>query len=237
MCPPQLLKEDSKGVYFLCWGAGHAFAENYPEYPSEQDREEARQFFYTLKNALPCSICEHHYRDYYLNHLPDVESRESLVNWFIEVHNEVNRRTGKPILDRETARKKIYFHNHTNWTAVSSYLLDCKLHATEREQSAALEAATPLAVSPNHVSPVEAVSTVSPWVFFCAILLFSAVLSLIVCFASFQDPQGFSDQGFSESQDPQIKKKFTPTKQKENFIIQQPRCDERSGQWSLRKID
>jgi hypothetical protein len=80
------------GWYFL-----HSVTMNYPKNPSDKDKQIYFNFFKSLENVLPCEKCAYHYSQN-LEKLPlepALESRDTLVRWLINVHNEVNKETGK----------------------------------------------------------------------------------------------------------------------------------------------
>ena len=96
------------------WGPGawtflHSVTFNYPDKPSQQDKNEYADFFYALANILPCSICQGHFKKN-LNDLPIkfyLQSKDSLITWLFEIHNRVNVDTNKKILTFKKF-KKIY---------------------------------------------------------------------------------------------------------------------------------
>lgn len=114
-----LEKDDIKGVYFLIWGGAEAFASNYPDVPTAADKNEAEKYFTALRGALPCSVCKFHYSELLIHSPPRLGSREELLEWLIETHNDVNRRTGKPVLSLAEAKKKIQENQNTSWTEIS----------------------------------------------------------------------------------------------------------------------
>lgn len=118
-CLHLLAKDDPKGGYFLTWGGVHAYASNYPDQPSADDQIEAVQYLNAVKNALPCSVCRFHYIELLTTSPPRTGSKEELVTWAIEAHNQVNSRTGKPILSVAEAKRKIEQNQNTNWTALA----------------------------------------------------------------------------------------------------------------------
>ena len=96
------------------WGPGawtflHSVTLNYPDTPSQQDKNEYADFFYSLANILPCSICQNHFRNN-LNELPIklyLQSKNTLVEWLFEIHNRINVETKKKIITLQEF-KKIY---------------------------------------------------------------------------------------------------------------------------------
>jgi FAD-linked sulfhydryl oxidase len=94
------------------WGPGawlflHTITLNYPNDPTERDKENTRELFHNIGKNLPCFYC----RDNYIRHLKEypiqLDSKTELVNWLIDIHNDVNREIGKPILSRNEAIEKI----------------------------------------------------------------------------------------------------------------------------------
>ena len=85
--------------YFL-----HSITYNYPIKPTKQEKESVIHFFESLKHLLPCTICKVHYDKYIAsnNIRNNVDSRESLIKWLIDIHNEVNKNTGKPMVSYES---------------------------------------------------------------------------------------------------------------------------------------
>ena len=53
----------------------------------------------SLQHVLPCEKCKEHYKQniqtYDLNN--SLGSRQELVKWLIDLHNDVNRDNGKPV--------------------------------------------------------------------------------------------------------------------------------------------
>jgi len=71
---------------------------NYPKKPSEEDKQAYYQFFKGLEDVLPCDKCAYNYSTNLQKHPLEqsLESRDSLIRWLIQIHNEVNKETGKP---------------------------------------------------------------------------------------------------------------------------------------------
>lgn len=83
------------------WFFLHTITFNYPDNPSNNDKKNYKNFFESLQFTLPCKVCKEHY----INHIKDypidnyLDTKETLVNWLIIIHNEVNKILNKPILD------------------------------------------------------------------------------------------------------------------------------------------
>jgi len=94
------------------WGPGawlflHSISLNYPHDPTERDKEDITNFFTLVGRLLPCFYC----RDNYARHIKEFPiqtgSKKDLVYWLIDIHNDVNKELGKPVLSRQEAMDKI----------------------------------------------------------------------------------------------------------------------------------
>ena len=86
------------------WGPGawtflHTITLNYPNNPSEDDKQNHKDFFHNLKNVIPCPNCKEHYNINLQKYPIDInlESKEKLVKWLINIHNEVNIKNNKKV--------------------------------------------------------------------------------------------------------------------------------------------
>ena len=85
------------------WFTMHTVAYFYPHEPTRDEMLHAKNFYESLKVLLPCPGCAQHYSEL-LEKIPlhgAVTSRMNLITWVNNVHNEVNRRLGKPIVSLE----------------------------------------------------------------------------------------------------------------------------------------
>tara|TARA_Y100000310_G_C20576420_1_gene760639 strand:+ start:363 stop:818 length:456 start_codon:yes stop_codon:yes gene_type:complete len=91
------------------WFTLHTITLNYPTKPTHRDQQSYYNFFTTLQSVLPCDDCATHYRTYLeknpiTNHL---KTRKDLVLWLINIHNEVNKKLGKPVMNARDALLKM----------------------------------------------------------------------------------------------------------------------------------
>ena len=89
------------------WKFIHFVALGYPDHADEATRKHYQEFFESLQNVLPCQSCARHYKDN-LQRTPvseHLKDRETLLRWTFDLHNEVNKQTGEPILSHEAALK------------------------------------------------------------------------------------------------------------------------------------
>lgn len=86
------------------WLFLHGVTMNYT--PSKKNRKVVYKFFKALRYLLPCNKCSKNLQKH-MKKIPlskDIlESREKLVMWLIDIHNEVNKSLGKPVLSYNEA--------------------------------------------------------------------------------------------------------------------------------------
>ena len=108
------------------WGPGawtflHSITLNYPDTPSQQDKNEYSEFFYSLANILPCDVCQNNFRKN-LNDVPIkfyLQSKKLLTEWLFEIHNRINLETNKKVItlkEFQNIYKNIYSHSKESLT-------------------------------------------------------------------------------------------------------------------------
>jgi hypothetical protein len=88
----------------LYWGPGtwklfYSIAYTYPEKPSPVEKNAVFNFFTSLKILLPCEKCKDEYTKYITLYPPRVDSKTSLQHWILNLHNSINVRLNKPLLN------------------------------------------------------------------------------------------------------------------------------------------
>ena len=98
------------------WIFLHSVSMNYPDNPTNDDRKNYKNFFENLRFILPCEVCKKHYSKHIqgkpIEH--SLHSKKKLVEWVIEVHNQVNISLNKPTMSYDQVidlYKKIYNNN------------------------------------------------------------------------------------------------------------------------------
>lgn len=85
------------------WTFLHFITLSYPKNPTETDKYNMNTFLKSLEHVLPCDVCKIHYKENTEEIHPltnqVLSSKENLVKWLIDVHNTVNKRNGKKILE------------------------------------------------------------------------------------------------------------------------------------------
>ena len=78
------------------WNLLHSTSAYFPESPSEEDKQSARQFVnYFMEEAIEYPQWGRDFLEE-SKHEVDVSSRENFSIWVCQRHNAVNRRVGKP---------------------------------------------------------------------------------------------------------------------------------------------
>jgi hypothetical protein len=57
-----------------------------------------------LTNSLPCPECRRHYQTWLAEH--PVEGVSDMVSWFLDLHNDINRRNGAAVWTRNAVQNK-----------------------------------------------------------------------------------------------------------------------------------
>lgn len=92
------------------WNFIHLMTLGYPQKPTETEKMQYRNFFYSLIYVLPCKKCRVNLAKN-INKYPLTDtvlsSRNSFVKWGIDLHNAVNAHTGKETLSYKDALNEI----------------------------------------------------------------------------------------------------------------------------------
>tara|TARA_Y100000591_G_C21695610_1_gene625500 strand:- start:27 stop:422 length:396 start_codon:yes stop_codon:yes gene_type:complete len=88
------------------WEVMHTFSYAYPVSPNNIEKQSAMKFFTSIGHLIPCTHCSQHCLDYTKSNPPQVQNKESLINWVYNFHNAVNQRLGKPQYPRDKLDKK-----------------------------------------------------------------------------------------------------------------------------------
>lgn len=86
------------------WIFLHSITFNYPDKPTKETIIRYKNFFEALQFVIPCDICQDHYKENIIkvkltSHA--LKSRKNLIEWLIDLHNEVNKTQGKKIMSYE----------------------------------------------------------------------------------------------------------------------------------------
>lgn len=90
------------------WMYMHYAAANYPMNPTTRDIEEMCEWLCTLPVTIPCDSCRKHFKQYIerkKDQLPKIcSNRHSLFKFLVDIHNKVNERNKKPVLQYDEAK-------------------------------------------------------------------------------------------------------------------------------------
>jgi hypothetical protein len=96
------------GPFF--WHTIHIAAIGYPTKPTYGHKHAAKEFFESLQYMIPCEVCRQHYRELLqkMPVSPHLDNRQDLFRWTVEIHNQVNKSVGKPVVT-EVEALRYYF--------------------------------------------------------------------------------------------------------------------------------
>lgn len=89
------------------WRYLHIMSMNYPTNPTQHDYMFYQNFLNYLGHTLPCPTCKFHYQEYLKTNPPNLSDKHTFVYWTIDLHNDVNKRTGKKIYSYDEAINNI----------------------------------------------------------------------------------------------------------------------------------
>lgn len=91
------------------WFTYHNAANNYPDEPSPITKEKMKNIIIGIPVLLPCVTCKEHATAYIESRLSEldniVSNKENLFNFFVDFHNQVNKRYNKKIYTYDEAKK------------------------------------------------------------------------------------------------------------------------------------
>ena len=93
----------------ILWTSMHIVTMGYSPVPTEQEKQGAINYFESLAYMIPCPICRIHYKEHLKKHpvKEAVSSRNDLIMWVFNVHNEVNKQLEKPVITIEQFIKNL----------------------------------------------------------------------------------------------------------------------------------
>tara|TARA_B100000963_G_C22612217_1_gene665445 strand:- start:212 stop:619 length:408 start_codon:yes stop_codon:yes gene_type:complete len=91
------------------WYTWHAVAFGYPDNPTDVDKQNYKNFYINFSYVLPCEACS---KDSYsriksVNWDNTLMSRDNLVKWTYEYHNDINLKLEKPIFTDKDFKDKM----------------------------------------------------------------------------------------------------------------------------------
>lgn len=89
------------------WRFIHYVALAYPHTPSDSDKKDYLVFLKSLEKVLPCPACAYNFSEKMKIYPPKLNSPKEFFEWTVDMHNEVNKDNGKPVLSYEKAYKEL----------------------------------------------------------------------------------------------------------------------------------
>ena len=79
------------------WTFNHAVTFGYPINPTEQQKTEYKNYFFSLGDVLPCRYCRESYKEFitkgkYALTNEILAGRDTLTRWLYDIHEEVNKK-------------------------------------------------------------------------------------------------------------------------------------------------
>lgn len=81
------------------WAFLHTMAAYYPDSPTVEQKKDMKTFFHLLSKFYPCNVCAEDLQVQLKKTPPQTESQEGLSRWLCDIHNEVNKKLGKPVFN------------------------------------------------------------------------------------------------------------------------------------------
>ncbi|KAF4620936.1 hypothetical protein D9613_001097 [Agrocybe pediades] len=81
------------------WKLLHTMTLRYPENPTADERNALSTYFYLSSRLYPCGECATEFQQLLKKYPPQTSSRKAASLWLCAVHNQVNKRLGKPDFD------------------------------------------------------------------------------------------------------------------------------------------
>jgi hypothetical protein len=96
------------------WKFIHYITLGYPYNATDETKTNYLNFFNTLKNVIPCSICGNNYKEHLLEFpltLEILSDKQAFINWGITMHNLVNLSNNKKEYSNEEGLAAIKAQN------------------------------------------------------------------------------------------------------------------------------
>ena len=89
------------------WESLNVITREYPDYPTPVEKQNYKLFFQAFGDVIPCEECRKNYRKHLQKFSLEkaLASRNTLAEFLVNIHNEVNEMKGKPIMPMEKGKR------------------------------------------------------------------------------------------------------------------------------------
>lgn len=113
------------------WFYLHTITFEYPDNPTQEDKDGHYMLLKSLKYTLPCKICKNHYINYFDNNplYNSLDNKEDFIRWVLNCHNNVNKLNNKPewtyemLIDKYANIYKASLYNYLTYKNLCSVLV------------------------------------------------------------------------------------------------------------------
>ncbi|CDH57505.1 fad-linked sulfhydryl oxidase erv2 [Lichtheimia corymbifera JMRC:FSU:9682] len=88
------------------WKLLHTMAAQFPDNPSDEERDALTHYFTLLSRLYPCGECAAHFQLLLERYPPQTSSKVAVSQWLCAIHNKVNERLGKEMFDCADIQEK-----------------------------------------------------------------------------------------------------------------------------------
>lgn len=99
----EILKLSKEELGRHTWALLHSIAASYPIVPNKEEKEAIIKLFDVIKTLYPCKICRSHFKNMTDGLIIKNDNRKELVEFICDLHNKVNERLGKEIINCKKA--------------------------------------------------------------------------------------------------------------------------------------
>lgn len=103
------------------WKFLHSITLAYPNNPTTEDKYNIKKFFDCFEYVLPCETCKNNFRKH-MEQMPLTDhvlsSKQTFIDWMIDLHNLVNVSTNKKVLSKQEAYMAILGEPKRDYTSL-----------------------------------------------------------------------------------------------------------------------
>lgn len=120
------------------WKFMHVASYNYPDKPTDMDKSMMKKIIGSYIYLIPCPSCRKHFIEKLQKtplKLVHLKSKESVMRWVINIHNDVNKSLGKRIIQIDTAMKivKKFMENNQYLHYLDRMLYYCQYSIPQKQ--------------------------------------------------------------------------------------------------------